>query len=373
MKITKNGFFYIFLLILLVFYQLFLTDRHRIMTFHDKTERGWIHKIEQQYTILDGTWDNQIGSSSKAIFGYEAGAKKKHYVVIARKLHKEEDVLLHINSESNQIQEAFQFPPYGIQKNNNQDYRGIMDIDMDNNLDLVVVVNGKYGKRLLIFPLLAKIEPRRFVMLENYHQIEFQDLNQDGLTEIIAYTKLDSLPQPPSLFHFQFGKLAMIKNSDFPLLMNQYYTNLQKKIRLYQHVNNPALQREAWLTQMRYYISMDELDQAATLYSTMVMQLPDSGFERKLAIYKGKMVLAYAFLKTENEPMMETILEEAVQEFYSASKTPEECESQILAERGSVYLQVGHYQKAEENALESLRLNPNNAVSLQMLEWLPKL
>jgi tetratricopeptide (TPR) repeat protein len=247
-----------------------------------------------------------------------------------------------------------------------------MDIDMDHNLDLVVVVNGKFGKRLFIFPLMEKIEPRPFLMLENYHQIQFQDLNQDGLTEIIAYTKKDNLLQPPSLFHFQSGTLLTLNNADFPLFMNQYYSGLQSKSQLYKKVNNPILQREVLLTEMRYHIAMDDIHQASAIYSAMVAKLPDSGAERKLSIYRGKILLAYAFLKTGNEPMMETILREAVQEFYSGPKSHEEIESQILAEKGSIYLQAGNYKKAEENASQSLKYNPNNATSLQILEWLPK-
>lgn len=371
MKITKNGFFYFFLLVLLVFYQLLFTDQHRIMTFHDKNERNWIHQIEQNYRILDGTWDNQIGSSSKAIYRYETGTQKRFYLVIAKKLKEKTDVLLQINPD-HQIQEVFQFAPYVIQRNNNQDYRGLMDIDMDNNLDLVVVVNGKYGKRLFIFPLYARIEPRSFLMQENYNQIDFKDLDQDGWTEIIAYTKLDNLLQPPALFHFQSGTLTMLNNADFPLYMNQYYAGMQSNNQHYKKVNNPILQRELLLTQMRYHIAMGNIDHAATDYSTLIIQLPEAGLERKFAIYKGKMLLALAFLKTGNETMMEAILQEAIPEFFSDSKTKEETESQILAEKGLANMQIGNIQKAEELALESIRLDPTNTTSLQMLEWISR-
>jgi len=154
--------------------------------------------------------------------------------------------------------------------------------------------------------------------------------------------------------------------------MNQYYAGMQSNNQHYKKVNNPILQRELLLTQMRYHIAMGNIDHAATVYSTLVIQLPEAGLDRKFAIYKGKMLLAFAFLKTGNETMMEAILQKAVPEFFSDSKTKEEIESQILAEKGVAHLQMGSIQKAEELALESLRLDPTNATSLQMLEWLPR-
>ncbi|MDD4664085.1 MAG: hypothetical protein PHD83_05405, partial [Caldisericia bacterium] len=203
MKISKNGIFYFFMIVFLVLFQILYSHQHRITTFHDKTERKWIHTIEQTYELLDGTWDNQIGSSAQAIFGYQVAQQKKHYVAIARRKEKAEDVLLTIRSDSNTFQESFQFAPYSLQKNNNLDFRGVMDIDMDNHQDLVVVANGNYGKRIFIFPLLETMQPEHFLMLETYHRIQFQDLDQDGLTEIIALTEKNGIPQPPSIFHYR--------------------------------------------------------------------------------------------------------------------------------------------------------------------------
>ena len=372
MKIVKNGIFYFFLILFLVLFQIFYSHQHRVTTFHDKTERKWIHTIEQTYKLLDGTWDNQIGSSAQAIFGYQVAKQKKHYVAIARRKEKAEDVLLTIRQDSNSFQESFQFNPYSLQINNNLDFRGVMDIDMDNHQDLVVVVNGNYGKRIFIFPLLETIQPERFLMLETYHRIQFQDLDQDGLTEIIAFTEKDGIPQPPSLFHYRKGELILLKNANFPLFMNQYFIGLQTKKRLYQFIRNPSLHNELLLTEMKYHIIMENIDQATAQYYAMVAQLPDSGVDRKWPIYRGKVLLSYAFLQKKNEAVADTILQEAVHEFLPQNTPEGFIQSQFNAEKGIGYLQHAEYKKAANYALLALANNPNNTTARQLQEWLPK-
>lgn len=371
MKISKNGIFYFFSIVFLVLFQIFYSHQHRILTFHDKTERKWIHAIETTYELLDGTWDSQIGSSSQAIFGYQIAPHQKQYVAIARKKEKAEDVLLTIPPNALTFLESYRFSPYSLQKNNNLDFRGLMDIDMDNHQDLVVVVNGNYGKRILIFPLLEKIEPEQFEMLETYHRIQFQDLDQDGWTEIVAFTEKDGIPQPPSLFHYQAGQLVQLKNADYPLYMNQYYLGLQTKKQLYRYVDHPALQNELFLTEMRYHIAMENINQATTQYYTMVAQLPKTGVDRKLSVYRGKVLLAYAFLKNDNEPMADTILQEAVHEFLPDTAPEEYIQSQFNAEKGLAYLQISHYKEAEAYANKALELNHDNVTAKQLKEWMP--
>lgn len=372
MKIVKNGIFCFFLIVLLILFQILYAHQHRITTFHDKTERKWIHTIEQTYELLDGTWDDQIGSSSQAIFGYQVSRQKKYYVAIARRREKAEDVLLTIRPESNMLQESFQFAPYSLQINNNLDFRGVMDLDMDHHQELVVVVNGNYGKRIFIFPLLETIQPERFLMLEIYHRIQFQDLDQDGLTEIMASTEKNGIPQPPSIFHYRSGELIPLKNADFPLLMNQYFIGLQTKKRLYQFVKNPSLQNELLLAEMKYYIAMEDIDQATTQYYTMVAQLPDSGADRKLPIYRGKVLLAYAFLQNKNEAMADTILQEAVHEFLPENTPKGFIQSQFNAEKGLLCLQQAEYREAANYALLALAYNADNSTAKQLQEWLPK-
>ena len=372
MKISKNGIFNFFLIVFLILFQIFYSHQHRITTFHDKTERKWIHTIEQTYELLDGTWDNQIGSSAQAIFGYQVAKQKKHYVAIARTKEKAEDVLLTIRPDSNTFQESFQFAPYSLQINNNLDFRGVMDIDMDNHQDLVVVANGNYGKRIFIFPLLETIQPEHFLMLETYHRIQFQDLNQDGLTEIIAFTEKNGIPQPPTIFHYRTGELILLKNADYPLFMNQYFIGLQAKKQLYQFVRNPSLQNELFLTEMKYHIAMENINQATTQYYTMVAQLPDAGVERKWPIYRGKVILAYAFLQNKNEAMADTILQEAVNEFLPENTPEGFIQSQFNAEKGLAYLQQAEYKKAANYTLLALASNPNNVTARQLQDWLPK-
>ncbi|MDD4664039.1 MAG: hypothetical protein PHD83_05170, partial [Caldisericia bacterium] len=113
-------------------------------------------------------------------------------------------------------------------------------------------------------------------------------------------------------------------------------------------------------------------DQATTQYYAMVSQLPDSGVDRKLPIYRGKALLAYAFLQNKNEAMADTILQEAVHEFLPESTPEGFMQSQFNAEKGMAYLQYGNYKEAEECAGIALKLNADNVTALQLKEWLPK-
>lgn len=373
MKLCKKGIFYFLLIVGLALFQITASHQHRIMTFHDKTERKWIRLIENRYDILDGTWDSQVGSSSQAIFGYRIAGQKKQYVALARKKNSVEDVLLFMPVGANTFQESFPFSPYSLQINNNLDFRGVMDLDMDHHQDLVVVVNGNYGKRFFVFPLLEKIAPEPFLMLETYHRIQFLDLDQDGLTEIIASTEKDGILQPPSIFHYQAGRLYLQNNAEYPMYMSQYYVGLQTKKQLYRLISQPALQNELLLTEMRYHIGMENTNQAISLYYTMVSRLPKTGIERKLPIYRGKTLLAYAFLKKNQLAMADTILQEAVREFLPEDTPENFVLSQFYAEKGLGYLQDADFKKVQQFTQQALALNPDNMSARQLQDWLPDL
>jgi hypothetical protein len=362
----KKMIFLIFVLFFLIFVQLFSSSSNRIFTFHSKVERNILTWIGKTYLILDGTRDENIGSSPKAI--YKVILKKNYvrYIVLGREKSTQHDFLLIVNPDSLTIEHKTPLSPYFFLPSFT-DFRGLLDLNNDRNQELVCVVNGKSGKRIKIY----KITPLGFIdlpfpFLENYVKIQIDDINIDGILDIVCYPTENGIDQVPGIYKLQGTDILLQKMVEFPEIVNSYTTYLNSLTSRTRKSGNPAIFYDLSVAKARMFISLGEEKEFDQLFEQMNFISPEPDITKKIRLYRMKILKSYFLFAKGDENLATRQIIEAIDYMYGKEISQQQRESIIASEKTSYYLFVYDWEKAQKQIEQALTLDSNNAMAGQI-------
>ena len=367
----KKNVFLLFLIFLLIFIQFLSTNKNRILTFHSKIEREIITHISKTCWILDGNPDLNIGSSPYAIYKVVVARNENFYIVLAREKQTGRDLVILINPKEIMEVNRLDISPYQFQRNNNTDFRGLLDIDNDRNIELVCVVNGKSGKRIKIFKILQKnLLEIPLKMVENSINIRLNDFDLNGQPDIACYASENGIMTPPQIFRMQGKSILKEKLQFFPTLVQEYETyinNVEKRTRT---GSNPAIAYDLMIAKARIYVSMQDEESFNKIKILLEANLISMDVVKRIREYQLTILESYfSFQKGEENKAFQKIYE-AIDGMYKESISKKQRESIFYTELAIYDLFQNNWTSANKNINLALILDPDNVRARQNNIWM---
>lgn len=362
----KKMIFLLFLLLILIFLQLFSTTSNRILTFHSKTERSILVILGKKYQVLDGIRDENIRSSPKAIYKVTLRKDYVRYIVLAREKTTMRDFILLVDPYNLLIEHGLPLSPYYFLLSGT-DYRGLLDLNNDQNLELTCVVNSNAGKRIKIF----KISPLGlidlpFPFLENFASIQIDDFNIDGILDIVCFPIENGIKQAPSIFKLQGYDIQKQNLSRFPGLIKEYEAYYRSLERRTKKSGNPVIQDDLKVAKARLFISLGKETEFNQLELQMRKEFTNPTITQKIRLYRIQIVRSYFFFNKGEEQKAITIISNAI-DYLHGKEIPWFKKNSILnSEIANYYVWMDDWEKAVRYLEEALQLDPNNAMAEQL-------
>ena len=365
-SLMKKMIFLIFLIVFLVIVQIFSSNVNRIVTFHPKNEREIISWIGKTYHILDGNRDETIGSSPKAIYKItlQTGI---HYIVLGREKNSTRDYLLLLDPGNLTIEHKLPISPYFFKVFDSTDYRGLVDLNNDKNLEFVCVVNGKMGKRIKIVKVSAQgLLDLQFPFIEEYEQIRMDDFNIDGTMDFACYTLENGILQVPSVFKLDGFVVKKQKLKAFPGLIHDfesYWNRLKKRT---EKAGNPVIGYDLNVTKAKMLLTLHLEKEFDALFVLMDQKNSESDIAQKMRLFRMRILKSYFSLEKGDILFATQQIEQALDFMYGSTFPPKKKESMVLVEKASYHLWADQWDVAKEEIRKALELDPNNTISQQI-------
>jgi hypothetical protein len=346
----------------------------QFFTLYDKGQRNILSSIPKNYVILPGEYDEYLGLRRKALFKIRVVDHRECFLLFLRDQKKQEDLIHLYDAQTHQLLSEYVLSPYQISQKDEIPYKAVLDLNQDGNLEIVVELLSKAGKRIQIFYIHhLSIVPINLNMAENYAQIYLEDLNHDGRLEIIAQTKLNGILQVPELFAYENQKLINLALTDYPRACKNYLEYLkhtQKKLSSRKEIYEIQY-LDIKLSELLYYLDTSQTENFKLLANEVQNQLSSSTDPgKRLRYYRSSVYLSYLLLEQNNLSQAKDEIASAVRELQGLGRfrTEEELLSQVYLEIANYYRTKRSLQTAKEYLLEALKLNPNNMIARSTYE-----
>lgn len=366
----KTGFLLISILFL-IFLQFLLTSSNRILTFHSKIEREIIYQVRRISWILDGNPDLNVGSSPYAIYKVTIARNENYFVVLVRDKQSEGDFILLINPRDKVEVARLALSPFQFQRNNNTDFRGLLDMDNDGNIELVCVVNGKSGKRIKIVKFKGKnLQEIPVQMVENYVNIEIKDFNWDGQPDIACYTAENGILLPPQIFKMTGGGLMLENIRLFPGCIKEYKKYIQSLEKKTRTGSNPVIAYDLMVAKARIFVSMGEKESFDGIKLFFSSHSGSKDVIKKIRMYRITILESYFFFQKGESGKAFQKIYEAIDTMYGESIAKTHRESMFHTELALYELYRNHWDSANKEIRQALLLDPSNQRARQSAVWM---
>lgn len=362
----KKMFFLFFLLVFLLGLQIITSSTNQIYSFHSKEERKILHWIEKNYQVWDGNLDENMGSRPKAIYSVTLKRGYRRFIVLAREKKTNHDFLLMIDPRLEAIEHRLSLSPYYC-INQSDDFRGLLDLNNDNNLEMVCVVNGEAGKRVKIVKLstLALLD-LSFPFLESYGTIQLEDENIDGIVDIIAYQIENGLSQPPMIFNLQEQRIVKQELKNYPTLIRQYERYLQGVKKRTASAGNPSISLDLQIAWAKLYLALGQEQSFDRLNSQMNEFKNHPDITQKIRLYRMKILKAYFLWGSGEEKEAFRLMEEALDYLSPTGMQTKSRRSMLEVEKASFYLLTWDWDQALLAVKQALFIDPANAMAQKL-------
>jgi len=346
----------------------------QFFTLHDRGQRKMIAALQENYKVLSGNIDEHLKFRHSAIYRIRVIGDRECYVVFVQEVQKKQELIQLYDAANSELLYSSKLLPYRIDDTDATMFRGVLDLDLDGNLEIAVTVRSKAGKRLRIFSIQElKIRELPLSMAENYALIKIEDLNHDGRYEIIAQTSLNGLLQVPEIFHYHDQSLIPLELKDYPSAIREYEKYLQNMEK--QLPSQKGLFELQWmdieLSRILMYLSLDQKDAFQDkLEKLQAIMASDMDPSKRLRYYRSRIYQAYSLLLENQTHQAKMLIEEAIRELQESIhfRTNAEIESLVLTEIAGFHRWKRNLQQCKHLLNEALRLNPYNMIAKGFLE-----
>lgn len=362
----KKMFFWIFLLFFLGMVQILTSQVNQIFTFHSKEERTIVHWIEKDYLVLEGTLDENIGSRPKAIYRVVLQQGYERYIVLARERETSRDYLLMIDPLLDVIEYRHPLNPYFC-VNQSPDFRGLMDLNNDGNLEMVCVVTGNAGKRIKIVKMTkAGLIDLAFPFLESFGTILVEDTNIDGVVDIICFQNENGINQPPMFFKLQGNEVVRQDPMHFPAFLRKYDLYLRAMKKRTEKAGNPSIAYDLQIAHARLYFLLGQEKEFHQLEIQMNTASKNPDITQKIRLYRMRIIQAYFLLQKGEESQANQVMNEAT-DYISREGIAEQARRSIVeAEKVGYFLTLWEWNNAVQSLKQALMIDPNSAMAQKL-------
>ena len=369
----KKSFFILMIALILVV-QVHWKTEIQFFTLYDKGQRNIISSIPKNYVILPGEYDEYLGLRRKALFKIRVVDHRECYLLFLHDYNNQEDLIHLYDAQTHHLLSEYVLSPYQSSNKEEVLFKGVLDLNQDGNLEIVVELLSKVGKRIQIFYIHhLNIIPSKLTMAENYAHIYLEDLNYDGKLEIIAQTKLNGILQTPELFSYNAQELITLSLKDYPRASKTYLEYLkytQEKLSSRKELFEIQV-LDLKLSKLLYYLETSQTENfklLATEIQNMLASSTDPG--KRLRFYRSKVYMSYLHLEQNQTDQAKDEIALAVRELQDSGRyrTEEELLSQVYVEMASYYRNKRSLETARNYLIEALKLNPNNMIARSIFE-----
>ena len=371
--LMKKGLF-ILMIALIFIAQWHWKAEIQFFTLYDKGQRKMISTIPKNYIILPGEYDEYLGLRRKALSKIRVVNHRECYLVFLHDTMRQEDLIRLYDAQTQELFSEYRLSPYQSKDNNEILFKGVLDLNQDGNLEIVVEVQSKVGRRIQIFYIQnLSIKPIKLTMAENYAQIHLEDLNHDGRLEIISQTKLNGILQAPELFHYEAQDLLLLPLNQYPRAGKKYLEYLhhtEQKLSTRNELYDIQL-LDLKLSRLLYYLETSQTDNFKALNTEIQSQLVSSSDPgKRLRYYRTKVYASYLFLEQNSLSKASDEIIFAVRELQDSGRhrTEEELLSQVYVEIASYYRLKRALPTSKEYLIKALELNPSNMIARSFYE-----
>lgn len=346
----------------------------QFFTLYDKGQRDMISSIPKHYVILPGEYDEYLGLRRKALFKIRVLDHRECFLLFLRDPQKQEDLIHLYDAQTHQLLSEYVLSPYQISQTDEVPFKGVLDLNQDGNLEIVVELLSKVGKRIQIFYIQnLSIVPIKLNMAENYAQIYLEDLDHDGKLEIVAQTKLNGILQVPELFAYDQQKLITLTLKDYPRASKTYLDYLkftQNKLTSRKEIYEIQY-LDIKLSELLYYLDLSQTENFTLLANEIQNQLASSTDPgKRLRFYRNSVYQSYLLLEQNQLNEAKDLIASAVRDLqgFGRNRTEQEILSQVYLEIASYYRMKRSLPTAKEYLIQALKLNPSNMIARSIFE-----
>jgi hypothetical protein len=346
----------------------------QFFTLYDKGQRKMISTIPKSFIIMPGEYDEYLGLRRKALFKIRVVDHRECYLVFLHDSLLHEDLIRLYDAKTQELYSEYRLSPYQSTDDNDVLFKGVLDLNQDGNLEIVLEVKSKVGRSIKIFYIQnLSIKPIKLNMAENYAQIHLEDLNHDGRLEIIAQTKLNGILQVPELFHYDAEGLLLLALNEYPQAGKKYFeylTHTEQKLSTRNELYDIQL-LDLNLSRLLYYLDTSQSDKFKILNAEIQSQLISSSDPgKRLRYYRSKVYASYLFLEQNSVSKASDEIILAVRELQDSGRvrTEEELFSQVYLEIAVYYRLKRSLFTSREYLIKALEFNPNNMIARSFYE-----
>jgi len=357
-------------IIFLVFIlQIQFKEENITMTLHSASERKLLSELSKKFEVLPGIYDPIIKMTNKAIYTVRVSNNEKRYIVLARDINTKTDSILLYDTSSHELKGGVNLSPERISTSTSEK-RGIIDIDGNGNLEVIVPTLNLTEKRVRIY----KITKDSFLevkikMLSDYSEISTSDIDLDGKYELICFREMNGVPLLPHILKWEKGEYKIAEVRNHPEIIKDNLKRLETFEKKIVSLKNNLLLLDTYLSRAYTYLKKkDYLKFGAEI--DKVQNFPDvSGAGTKLRIYRSKIYLGYLYLdRDEPEKGYEYLKDASL--FMYPFESENRIESMIYAELAGYYIDNYEFKKAKESLEISLKLYFDNMIARSYLSVL---
>lgn len=361
------------IIIFLVFsLQLYFKEENIIATLHSKAERILLSELEKKFEVLPGSYDPVIKMTNKAIYPVQVSKNEKRYIVFVRDNYTKADSILMYDADSLKLKEEIHLSPLRI-GTSKYEKRGLIDINGDGNLEIVVPTLNVAEKGIKIFKIgKNSLEEIKVNILSNYCEIQVNDIDLDGKYELICSREVNSVPILPHILKWKDSEYKITQAINYPKIIEDNLMRLTKLEKKGTLLKNNLLLLDVYLSRAYTYLKKKDYLNFGNYIDKVQNFSNSSDAGIKLRIYRSKIYLGYLYLdRNEPEKGYDYLKDACI--FMYPYNSENRIESMIYAELAGYYIDSYEFNKAQKCLDISLKLYPDNMIAKNYLSALGNL
>jgi len=337
-----------------------------VMTLHSADERKLFYGLNDKFEILQGSFDPIIKMANKAIYSVQVSKNEKLYIVFARDRNTKADSILLFEPKTHKLRGGISLSPERISTSIFDD-KGVMDIDGDRNLEVVVPVINLTRKRVRIYKISREsLIELKINMPTDYSGISINDFDLNGKYEIVLKREMNSVPLLPHILKWDGRKYSLTKVTNYPRIIEENLkelNNLQEKVI---KLNNKLIILDVSLSKTYTYLKIGDYLRFGEEIDKIHFFQDSEDASIKLRVYKSKIYIGYLYLDRGEAEKAYDYLKDAVLFMYS-SESENFIESMIYTELAHYFIDNYEFEKAKESLSRALKLYQNNEIAKNYL------